>query len=108
MVQAENIHLASYPLSYPFHMGHNHSLLQDMVENNHLSGSNITTDDKKPLMVKYSGLAKAPSLDVSAVQAVRYQKSAEGKRFLCQCPVFILQLLSKLGEWTRWTSDLIQ
>lgn len=47
------------------------SLLQDIVENNHLSGSNITTADMKPLMVKYSGLAKAPSLNVSAVQAVR-------------------------------------
>lgn len=47
------------------------SSLQDIVENNHLSGSNITTDDKKLLMVKYSGLAKAPCLDVTGVQAVR-------------------------------------
>lgn len=50
------------------------SLLQDIVENNrhnHLSDSNSTTDDEKPLMVKYSGVDKVPSLDMSAVWAVR-------------------------------------
>lgn len=122
-VQAANIHLASYSLSYLYYVFYYilyiilyyiiiyyiftftwdittpwNSLLQDIVENNHLSGSNSTTDDKKPLMVKYSGLAKPPSLDVSAVQAVKCKKDAEGKRSLCQCPVFLLQLLSKLGE----------
>lgn len=75
MVQAANIRLASLPtqlppLTWDITTPWN-SLLWDIVENNHLSASNSTTDDEKPLMVKYNGLAKAPSLDMSAVQAVR-------------------------------------
>lgn len=71
MVQAANIRLASLPtqlppLTWDITTPWN-SLLWDIVEN---SASNSTTDDEKPLMVKYNGLAKAPSLDMSAVQAV--------------------------------------
>ena len=47
------------------------SLLQDIMENNYLSGSNKAPDNEKPLIVRYNGLAKAPSLDMSAVLAVR-------------------------------------
>lgn len=47
------------------------SLLQDIVENDYLSGSNKAPDHEKPRIVKYNGLAKAPSLDMSAVLALR-------------------------------------
>lgn len=41
------------------------------MENSYLSGSNKAPDNEKPLIVKYNHLAKAPSLDMSAVLAAR-------------------------------------
>lgn len=66
-----SIHSVTVPPSTRYMTAPWNTLLQDIVENKYLRGSNKASDNEKLLIVKYNGLAKGPSLDMSAVLAVR-------------------------------------